>query len=86
MRDIDVVAKKMARNRLEIANSLGCAFHFESEFKLPLICLNFLIKLYQLQLTTKSTCGLPCMAYPICLPNNSTHERNMHDCNQNCIE
>ena len=24
--------KKMARNGLKIANSLGCAFHFESEF------------------------------------------------------
>ena len=54
--------------------------------KLPLICLNFLIKLYQLQLTTKSTWGLPCMAYPICLPNNSTHDCNMHNCDQNCME
>ena len=25
--------KKLARNGLKIANSLGCAFHFESEFK-----------------------------------------------------
>ena len=32
MRDINVVAEKMARNGLKIANSLGCAFHFESEF------------------------------------------------------
>ena len=34
MRDINAVAKKMARNGLKIANSLGCAFHFESEFKI----------------------------------------------------
>ena len=33
MRNINVFAKKMARNGLKIANSLGCAFHFESEFK-----------------------------------------------------
>ena len=32
MRNIDIVAKKMARNGLKIANLLGCAFHFESEF------------------------------------------------------
>ena len=32
MRNVNVVAKKMARNGLKIANSLGCAFHFESEF------------------------------------------------------
>ena len=32
MRNINVVAKKMARNGLKIANSLGCAFHFESDF------------------------------------------------------
>ena len=32
MRDINEIAKKMARNGLKIANSLGCAFHFESEF------------------------------------------------------
>ena len=32
MRNINVVAKKMARNGLNIANSLGCAFHFKSEF------------------------------------------------------
>ena len=32
MRDINEVAKKMARNGLKIAKSLGCAFHFESEF------------------------------------------------------
>ena len=32
MRNINVVAKKMARNGLKIANSLGCAFRFESEF------------------------------------------------------
>ena len=29
MRNIDIVA----RNGLKIANSLGCAFHFESEFR-----------------------------------------------------
>ena len=34
MRDINVVAEKMARKGLKIANSLGCAFHFESEFNL----------------------------------------------------
>ena len=34
MRDINVVAEKKARNGLKIANSLGCAFHFESEFNL----------------------------------------------------
>ena len=32
MRDINVVAKKMARNGFKIAKSLGWAFHFESEF------------------------------------------------------
>ena len=32
MRNINVVAKKMARNGLKIANSLGCAFRFESDF------------------------------------------------------
>ena len=32
MRDINEVAEKMARNGLKIAKSLGCAFHFESEF------------------------------------------------------
>ena len=32
MRYINEVAKKMARNGLKIAKSLGCAFHFESEF------------------------------------------------------
>ena len=32
MIDINVVAKKMVRNGFKIANSLGCAFHFESEF------------------------------------------------------
>ena len=32
MRDINKVAKKMARNGLKIAKSLGCAFHFESDF------------------------------------------------------
>ena len=37
MRDINVVAKKMPRNGLKLANSLGCAFHFESEFKIELI-------------------------------------------------
>ena len=36
MRDINEVAKKMARNGLEIAKSSGCAFHFESEFSLDL--------------------------------------------------
>ena len=35
MRNINVVAKKMARNDFKIAISLGCAFHFESEFILP---------------------------------------------------
>ena len=35
MRDVNEAAKKMARNGLKIAKSLGCAFHFESEF----ICL-----------------------------------------------
>ena len=32
MRYINVVAKTMARNGLKTANSLGCAFHFESDF------------------------------------------------------
>jgi hypothetical protein len=32
MRDINVVAEKMVRNGLKIANSMDCAFHFESEF------------------------------------------------------
>ena len=32
MKNINVVAKKMARNGLKIANSLGCAFHFKSDF------------------------------------------------------
>ena len=32
MRDINIVAEQMARNGLKIAKSLGCAFHFESEF------------------------------------------------------
>ena len=32
MRDINEVAEKMARHGLKIAKSLGCAFHFESEF------------------------------------------------------
>ena len=34
MRNINVVAKKMARNGFKIANSLGCSFHFESEFNI----------------------------------------------------
>ena len=29
MRDTNEVVKKMARNGLKIAKSLGCAFHFE---------------------------------------------------------
>ena len=33
MRDINEVAKEMAKNGLKIAKSLGCAFHFESEFR-----------------------------------------------------
>ena len=32
MRDVNEVAEKMARNGFKIAKSLGCAFHFESEF------------------------------------------------------
>ena len=32
MKTVNVVAKNMARNGLKIANALGCAFHFESEF------------------------------------------------------
>ena len=32
MGDINLVAKRMARNGLKIANSLGCAFRFESDF------------------------------------------------------
>ena len=32
MKNINAVAKKMARNGLKIANSFGCAFLFESEF------------------------------------------------------
>ena len=32
MSNINVVAKKMARNGLKIANLLGCAFRFESDF------------------------------------------------------
>ena len=36
MRNINVVAKKMARNGLKIANSLGCAFHFESDFNIKI--------------------------------------------------
>ena len=35
MRNINLVAKKVARNGLKIANSLGCAFHFESDFSSP---------------------------------------------------
>ena len=34
MRNINVVAKKMARNGFKIANSLGCAFCFESDFRI----------------------------------------------------
>ena len=34
MRNINVVAKKMARNGLKIANLLGCAFRFESDFNI----------------------------------------------------
>ena len=34
MRNINVVAKKMARNGLKIANLLGCAFRFESDFSM----------------------------------------------------
>ena len=34
MRNINVVAKKMARNGLKIANLLGCAFRFESDFNM----------------------------------------------------
>ena len=34
MRNINVVAKKMARNGLKIANLLGCAFCFESDFSM----------------------------------------------------
>ena len=34
MKDINVVAEKMARNGRKIANSLGCAFHYESEFRI----------------------------------------------------
>ena len=34
MRNNNVVAKKMAKNGLKIANSLGYAFHFESDFTL----------------------------------------------------
>ena len=33
MRDINVVAEKMARIGRKKDNSLGCAFHFESEFR-----------------------------------------------------
>ena len=33
MRDINEVAKKMAKNGFKTAKSLGCAFHFESEFR-----------------------------------------------------
>ena len=36
MKDINEVAEKMARNGLKIAKSLGCAFHFESEFIMTL--------------------------------------------------
>ena len=36
MRNINVVAKKMAKNGLKIANSLGCAFRFESDFIIKL--------------------------------------------------
>ena len=32
MRDFNEVAEKMAGNGFKIAKSLGCAFHFESEF------------------------------------------------------
>ena len=32
MRYINEVAKNMARSGLKIGMSLGCAFHFESEF------------------------------------------------------
>jgi hypothetical protein len=32
MRDINEVAEKMAVNGFKIAKSMGCAFHFESEF------------------------------------------------------
>ena len=37
MRNINVFAKKMARNGLKIANSLGCAFRFESDFTYVII-------------------------------------------------
>ena len=30
MRDINVVAEKMAKNGFKIAKSMGCAFRFES--------------------------------------------------------
>ena len=46
MRDINEVAKKMARNGLEIAKSSGCAFHFESEF-------NLVLRFYVITLTGK---------------------------------
>ena len=32
LRDINEVAKKMVRNGFKTAKSLGCAFHFKSEF------------------------------------------------------
>jgi hypothetical protein len=41
MRDINEVAKNMARSGLKIAKSLGCAFHFESEFRRKLTISKF---------------------------------------------
>ena len=44
-----VVAKRMARNGLKIANSLGCAFHFESEFRFMSINRNWMKLLQSLK-------------------------------------
>ena len=53
MRDVKEVAKRMARNGLKIAKSLGCAFHFESEFiffKLLQIINKYLINVFTIQI------------------------------------
>ena len=45
-----------------------------------------LITNYQFQIATKSTRWLPCMAYPIFLPNNFTYDWIMPNCTENCAE
>ena len=53
LRDINEVAKKMVRNGFKTAKSLGCAFHFKSEFTSS-ICNKLLTILKNIILFTKT--------------------------------